>query len=585
MFHRPVSLRCLAFCLVAASLMAAEEKSEKKEEAKPEEQTPGKPKGRLAWRPLCNGKDLSGWSIDAKGRWSVEDGAIVGRQDLDTRGESWLFTDEEFGDFALVLTFEITKGGNSGIALRIPRVPGSPAHLGYEMQIWDADPDYPTGSFWGLPKANAPAGLQIPDKPNQVTICCVGDLLFTSVNDRVGVAIKNRRRAKGRIGFQVHGGIEYKDAVVRFRDIWLAPLAAPTPAPSGDVAFKKIKLDPGAHEAAAVFDVNRDRRLDIVCGERWYENPMWAPQPARTIAAGEGGDIYALPCDVNNDGYTDAIAGSASAKKDFWHENPGKAGRAWTPHEFLTRRDPIGAMFLLDLDGDGLENDLLPNGNGSVGWIHIAWGAEPTFTPRELGKEGLGHGIGYGDVNGDKRRDILTATGWWEAPADPAKGRWTWHPEFKLKVTPGTLRTFDVNGDGKPDIVYGNAQGYGLWWLEQGGEGGKRTWTEHLIDDSFSQVQAIEFADLNGDGRPEVVTGRRWRAGSALDEGECEPTCLFWFERDGKGEKWTRHILDYNGGAGCGMGLSLYDLNGDGRPDIVAPGKGGLYLFLNQGKK
>jgi len=577
-----VSVAVLAAAGARGAAAKAAPKAAAKADAKAEDRPKDMPHGRLEWRAVFSGSDLTGWSVDGKANWTVEDGCIVGRQDPDVRGESWLFTDEEFGDFGLMLKFEITQGGNSGVALRIPRIPGHPANLGYEMQIWDADPDYPTGSFWGLPKANAPPGLQLPNQWNEVMIFCVGDTLFTSINGKLGIAYKNRRRAKGRIGFQVHGGPEYKDQVARFKDIWIAPVTPPTPAPSGDLVFKKTRLDPGACEAAAIGDFNNDGKPDIVCGSRWHEGPDWTPHPGLRVSADAA---YVLAFDMNTDGYLDVFAGTPTAKTEVWHENPGKPNLAWTPREWVTRRGPIAAMYAVDIDGDGAENDLLPNGDGTICWFHLAAAVSPKAVRHDLGKQGIGSGIGYGDVNNDKRIDIITGAGWWEAPADRAKDKWTWRPEFKLQGTPGLIRALDVNGDGKPDIVYGNAAGYGLRWLEQGSDGGKRTWTEHLIDDTFAQVQAIEFADLNGDGRKEIIAGRRWHAGSIFDEGACEPTALFWFEHEGKGQAWVRHIIDYNGGAGCGMGILVRDLNGDGRPDIVVPGKGGLYLFLNMGKK
>jgi hypothetical protein len=544
---------------------------------------PDWPKGRLEFRELFRGTDLEGWAVEGKGRWAAADGCIVGQQDPTTRGESWLFTTEEFGDFVLLVKFQITRGGNSGIFLRIPRVPGHPAHLAYEMQIWDADPDYPTGSFYAV--AKGPPGLQKPGEWNEAQIVCVGSRLFTAVNGRVALAIDNRRRARGRIGFQVHGGAKYANTVVRFKDIWLAPLDGPALPERGKSGWKKVKLDDGAHEAAAVADVNGDGRLDVLCGHQWYANPTWKPAPLREA---DRPSTYELACDVNADGHVDLIAGGGLAQDESWFENPKSAKLPWPPRELFPRRGPIEDMLLLDLDGDGRLNDLLPNGNGrKINWIHITLGESPKVKTRELGSYGRSSGIGYGDVNGDGRIDILTPRGWWEAPADRARDRWTWHSDFKLEVTPGVpIRTLDVNGDGKADIVYGNAIGYGLWWLEQGvDDQGKPAWTPHAIDESFSQAYRVELADINRDGRTDLIAGKRWRAHQGRDEGACEPTCLFWFEHEGKGEAWTRHIIDYNGGSGCGTGLQVVDIDGDRRPDVVAPGRGGLYLYLNQGAR
>ena len=46
--------------------------------------------------------------------------------------------------------------------------------------------------------------------------------------------------------------------------------------------------------------------------------------------------------------------------------------------------------------------------------------------------EKQGHGLGCGDIAGNGRMDILLNDGWLEAPADPWKGKWIWHSDFKL---------------------------------------------------------------------------------------------------------------------------------------------------------
>ncbi len=59
---------------------------------------------------------------------------------------------------------------------------------------------------------------------------------------------------------------------------------------------------------------------------------------------------------------------------------------------------------------------------------------------------------------------------------------------------------------------------------------------------------------------------------------------IYYFKWTGEG--FAKQVIDYGApgeGTGCGLQFAVADLDGNGRLDIVAPGKDGLYLFLNQG--
>jgi hypothetical protein len=97
-------------------------------------------------------------------------------------------------------------------------------------------------------------------------------------------------------------------------------------------------------------------------------------------------------------------------------------------------------------------------------------------------------------------------------------------------------------------------------------------WSRTVIDDSFRDGHALAVADLNGDGSDEIVAGYRG-----------EGTSLYvYYAADSTGTRWERQRLD---DVMAASGVVVADLNGDGRPDIVAIGAstGNVVWYENLG--
>ena len=380
-------------------------------------------------------------------------------------------------------------------------------------------------------------------------------------------------------------------AVVMFTQVYAG-------APAG-LKFSKRCLIVSPNESCAIADVNKDGKPDVISGTHWFAGPDYIGRPLRDIA--ETGDVYYCnngdhPYDVDGDGWVDVISIGWNAPELCWYKNPGTKdlirGKKWERKVLKETRGQNEAIALRDFDGDGVPEIFVncwKKMDPMVVWkLTKTDKGEPTVEQVVLGKEGGGHGFAFGDINGDGRVDIQCEQGWYECPAkNPLAGPWKFHAETALPHPSCPCIIVDLNGDGRNDIIWGKSHDFGLYWWEQGqpkGDG-TTTWTEHLIDDSWSQPHCLAWADLDGDGQPELITGKRVRAHCGRDPGGKEPECLYYYAWDKAGQKFVRHtISEPGGGVGCGMQIAVGDLNGDGRNDIAVSGKTGTWVIFNEGR-
>ncbi|MHB0857130.1 MAG: FG-GAP repeat domain-containing protein [Anaerolineae bacterium] len=354
--------------------------------------------------------------------------------------------------------------------------------------------------------------------------------------------------------------------------------------------FRKVLIADERYESAGVFDVNNDGVPDIVSGAYWYEGPDFKQHPVGPVMA-EGeyfDDFSTIAMDMNGNGRLDFITGGWWGNTLRWRENPGDPTAEWSEH-IIAEVGNVETTRAWDLDGCGIP-EIVPNTPGRelvffklvVDALGKGTGA---FTKHVVRSERQGHGLGCGDINGNGRLDLVLIDGWLEAPEDPLHDEWLWHPEFKLpRAASVPMLVVDVNGDGLNDLIVGGGHEYGLTWYEQRVTNGGREWIAHPIDPFNSQYHDLQWIDIDGDGTPELVSGKRYRAHCGKDPGAFDPVGTYYFKWTGEG--FAKQIIDYGParvGKGCGIHFAVADLNGNGRLDIVAPGKDGLYVFFNEG--
>ena len=355
--------------------------------------------------------------------------------------------------------------------------------------------------------------------------------------------------------------------------------------------FKKILIDPfNRCEACSVFDVNGDGVLDIVCGQYWYQGPDFKTKYKICDINYEHGYIWDFsdyPMDVNGNGRLDIITASWWSNGVYWRENPGNNGE-WATHQIIECKN-VETIRFFDIDNCGTV-EIFPNNPGEPAFflklIKDKQGkGTKKFEKYVISEEKAGHGLGFGDIDGDGKVEVILNTGILHMnEGGPLAGLWSFSQEFNMERGPSVpILVHDVNGDGLMDLIVGAGHGYGLYWYEQGNENGKRSWKRHSIDEAWAQYHDMQLVDIDCDGQLELLTGKRWKAHNGNDPGDNDPVfiCYYKFNQG----NISRYMIEFGdaekGGSGVGIYFWLADLTGNGKPDLVAPGKEGLYLFYN----
>jgi len=349
-----------------------------------------------------------------------------------------------------------------------------------------------------------------------------------------------------------------------------------------ELNFFAHRLGTDHAEGIALIDMNGDGKLDIVSGAYWYENPgpqggEWQRHQYRTVEiTGEFvSDCGEWAVDVNHDGAVDLVTVGWQSDGLWWYENPKKQGVLWERHLIAHTMDTEGG-WMADINGDGKPDLALAHyGRTGILWVDFA-GPEPKVR-KAGGHDEDGHGVGIADVDGDGKNDILTPFGWFKN-IDANSDKWEWHGDWKLGETGFPIVGYDVNNDGRMDLIYGRGHSYGLYWLEQKAD---HTWEKHTIDESYSQIHVLKLLDIDGDGQMELLAGKRYRGHEGKDPGSYDPLVIYYYKIDRASAKFTRIPISVAGTAGGGTQFVTEDLDGDGDLDIAVAGKTGVHLLEN----
>jgi hypothetical protein len=291
-------------------------------------------------------------------------------------------------------------------------------------------------------------------------------------------------------------------------------------------------------------------------------DPLAIPQQ-NTIATGLPVAFGIYPVDIDQDGDLDVIGGAGEAQVVALWYNDGQSPPGWT-QQFVDASYPgASGVHAADIDCDG-DLDIVAaaeSPGNKVAWWRNDGGVPITWTRQLLDNYcPVSCSITTTDINRDGRPDVLATSWslgdviWWRNEGgDPV----TWTRQVIDGNFAGAHDAYaaDLDDDGDLDVV-GAAGTHNrvAWWRNQGGD--PIVWERQIIASNFNGARAVHVADINRDGRLDVVA-------------TAFANHVSWWRNDGGDPLlWTRQDIDnaFNGGHCVWTG----DIDGDGRTDVMA---------------
>jgi hypothetical protein len=369
-----------------------------------------------------------------------------------------------------------------------------------------------------------------------------------------------------------------------------APLAKPAPPAKVGPGFRRVVVDgrSGAwyQDVKITGDFNGDGFIDLVAGRypldfkdpaplTYYQYPEW---DRKIISMGyftTDGQSF----DIDKDGDVDVVTADEMAKSLYWYENPRPRG---DPLKSEWKRHLIGIqegghfahdIEIGDLNGDG-KPDVLTRARraGTSLWLQRSadhWQAVKLASAMD------GQGSTLTDIDRDGALDIVGEGYWLENPApkgDPERDGWPIHWFAKGWPDDVAVTAADLNGDGRTDVILAPAESTGrMVWFEAPAEPKNGTWAEHTIV-PVSYVHTFKVADVDLDGALDIVFGEMHQSATKR---------IGYLLNRNNGRNWHPVVISHNGV----HNIRAADIGNDGDIDIVTAnwaGENPLEIWENQ---
>jgi hypothetical protein len=223
-----------------------------------------------------------------------------------------------------------------------------------------------------------------------------------------------------------------------------------------------------------------------------------------------------------------------------------------------------------DLNGDGKPDLATATGFASTVSVLLNRG-DGSFRAKRDYATGGGAKVAMGDLNGDGKPDLATASSSTVfVLLNSGDGSFEEKRKYRTGKLPFSVAIGDLNADGKPDLATANYRSNTVSVLLNRGDGSFRPKLDYRTGQHSTSVA---IGDLNGDGKPDVATAN-----------ESANTISVLVSR---GDGTFQAKRDYRTAIGP-ESVAIDDLNGDGKPDLAsatqpANNEGTVSLLLNRG--